>query len=971
MSFHAKKGTFAASTGTGTQAVTGVGFQPSVVIFWSVALTAAGSGAGAYHSFGVGVSSSSQWAFSYNDDDAVTTTEANRISTDTKCIVFASSGAVLDCQGALSSLDADGFTIDWGASGAPATAVLIHYLALGGTDLTGVKTGIVTGPASTGSQAITGVGFQPDLVLMATSLNTSTGALAASANLAIGFATSSSARVSSAIRSRDAQTTSDVASLQVENKILSGLLSNSAGVSGTYDLTSMDADGFTLNNTTAASGAKYGYLALKGGHYKVGMESQKTSTGTKATTGAGFKPGAALFVSNGETHLTTVSSTRSRLTIGGTDFTTEGCTWVESVDALTTMDTNQRTNTTKSIVHATTAAGLLGEADATADADGFTLDWTTADANAREFHYLLFGGLAQDQALTMQAGAVSNAGANPTITREVYPVRMQAGAVSNAGGLHSIALSSSAQAVTLNAGAVANAGGLHTISGVPAAVALLAGSVANAGGLHTILRGPVSLTMLAGSVANGAGLLTISGVPAAVVLNAGAVSNAAGLLTIPSARTITMLAGAVGSAGGLLTLSGGILSNIPAIITYKIEVEWDNAKDGSSLIIGTGTIGTKTLWNPTGNPAGGLEFDGPYDDVTAYAKRFTIDRGRGSIADPTFAGRAEVVLHDPSGLFNPANSGSPLAGQVAPMRLLRITATYNGTSYVLFRGQLRRVAHRPSAGRTYSETVLTAEDYLMLLSRAERGIESTEDLAVDTMADHLLTSSPLSEGLWDVDTTTPSSSGSLYLSGRNGAVLPLLSELAAVEQGQVYASRGGTVWFRARGYRGGTVVSASPIGTISGAVAGLVPSVALDSITNRARVTSEWQGVEDVELGHTQQVAANDPSIQAYGPSEVSLSSSFIHDDAHAANVAAFIVARDADPANEIQAVTLRSSDTATIALMLRADVNDPVRVADASAGTATYWVEGVAHESSSKLGEHTTKLTLSKVKTGLPTYTG
>jgi hypothetical protein len=75
------------------------------------------------------------------------------------------------------------------------------------------------------------------------------------------------------------------------------------------------------------------YLALKGGSFKAGVETQATSTGTKATTGVGFKPsGLLLFGSNRahsasadftQMHLSSAPRTeRTRVPSGGREQTT-------------------------------------------------------------------------------------------------------------------------------------------------------------------------------------------------------------------------------------------------------------------------------------------------------------------------------------------------------------------------------------------------------------------------------------------------------------------------------------------------------------------------------------------------------------------------------------------------------------------------------------------------------------------------
>lgn len=150
---------FASPAGTGTQAITGVGFQPKAIILIGSSGTGTGYSSGAFFNLG--------WATSSSDDGQIGQRLDNGASPGgnwaftypaTTRAYGANSG-----NATLSSFDSDGFTLNWsnatGVSGLKITA-----LCFGGSTLS-AKAGIIN-PSGTGSLAFTGVGFQPECLFL-------------------------------------------------------------------------------------------------------------------------------------------------------------------------------------------------------------------------------------------------------------------------------------------------------------------------------------------------------------------------------------------------------------------------------------------------------------------------------------------------------------------------------------------------------------------------------------------------------------------------------------------------------------------------------------------------------------------------------------------------------------------------------------------------------------------------------------
>lgn len=105
------------SLATGTQAVTGVGFQPKLVIFFATQNSSA----------------KTSWGFD-NATNAKAILDSHNIASDTYTSNGASSisvvqGVGLSYAGSINSNDSDGFTIGWTRTGAITGSLTIEYVA--------------------------------------------------------------------------------------------------------------------------------------------------------------------------------------------------------------------------------------------------------------------------------------------------------------------------------------------------------------------------------------------------------------------------------------------------------------------------------------------------------------------------------------------------------------------------------------------------------------------------------------------------------------------------------------------------------------------------------------------------------------------------------------------------------------------------------------------------------------------------
>ncbi len=407
MALSVKVGVLDAKTGsTGNQAYTGVGFQPKASLFFNNRTTATGNVAGAGINIGVSGTAAEDILGGYNSADNVATTDIVRSLRNNRVyesLPYGSSSA--DSAATLTSNDADGWTFNYTTVG---SGYKIPYLALGGADLSNSQAGTFALNTSTGNQAVTGVGFQPDVVFFIfQSLGTSSGDSNADCCFGFGVAKSSSARWASELSGDSGVGTSNTRRSFWNNHCIAISNVNADTVNGSADFVSMDSDGFTINVDDAPAAAYLvGYLAVKGGQWAVGTETAKTTAqavidgnGTKATAGFGFQPSGLLICSAGYDTANSITPT-ARFSFGVSDGSTTQSTWFGDEDAVVAQtNADSRYDTSKLVMFYDEAGGgspsVLAEASLSSlDSDGFTMNWTTTELTGSIYGYVGFASNA-------------------------------------------------------------------------------------------------------------------------------------------------------------------------------------------------------------------------------------------------------------------------------------------------------------------------------------------------------------------------------------------------------------------------------------------------------------------------------------------------------------------------------------------------------------------------------------------------
>ncbi len=377
---------------TGNFAVTGVGFQPKITFFFYNERTSDGTLAAGFIAMGFAHGSTerlSSWKSIDNNSGS-----SNDVEAFTNAIVSVPNpGGGVPSVATYVSDDADGFTLNF--STADATARIVDFLCIGGADITNVASGNGTTPSATGNSAVSTVGFQPDVIFTMVSANDAFNVSGATNfRSSLGWANASGSEGTCGIVDGASSNPTACYKYQRTSACISMCAQDgSKSMEGSF--VSMDSGGFTINYTTA-SARPYQWVAIKGGQWKAHAFNQATSTGNVGTTGVGFQPLALLLQSFGAAAATTIQNSL-RWTIGaGTSSSSRAAIWTGGThNVATTVYDNALSRTKIYISYAQGTPTLESDADLVSlDSDGHTLNYTTADATARQILGLAIGSNA-------------------------------------------------------------------------------------------------------------------------------------------------------------------------------------------------------------------------------------------------------------------------------------------------------------------------------------------------------------------------------------------------------------------------------------------------------------------------------------------------------------------------------------------------------------------------------------------------
>jgi hypothetical protein len=290
-------------------------------------------------------------------------------------------------------------------------------------------------------------------------------------------------------------------------------------------------------------------------------------------------------------------------------------------------------------------------------------------------------------------------------------------------------------------------------------------------------------------------------------------------------------------------------------------------------------------------------------DVTDVTRSINIKRGRNILRDTYEAGTATVRIYDQDGRFNPQNTSSDLFGQLTPLRKLRISATYLGTSYYLFSGYTTTYTYTYDQAEQVSYVDITAVDGFRLFNLANITTVTGQANGDDTgeRIGKILDTVSFPNSMRTIDT------GDSLCQADPATTRTALNAIVNAEfseQGAFYMDSEGQAVFKNR-----TAVVASAGGTpIEFNQTGDIPyknlAFAFDDklIINQATIT---------RIGGTAQFAEDAGSVATYFPHSVNYNDLVVQTDTDANNIARIYVATRSDTTIRIDAMTLDLLDPA------------------------------------------------------------
>jgi hypothetical protein len=381
-----------ASLATGNVAYTNVGFLPKGLIMWGTLRATAGASDNTNGSFSYGMSDGTTtgvmvWEQQENGSPGAFSAGKNVSNIYELRNV---SGTTI-AAASLVSLDNDGFTLNWGTAAGSSWDITV--LAIGGVDVSGVKVGS-TLMTSTGSHAVTGVGFLP------------TGLITSYANTISSLPYSATSEFHPGIGFTDGTNMVTQA-----NKIGTGFVTAEHTQSDQHimwsedisaDIASFDADGFTLTINTLSTNAEALYMCIGGASITVGSIYTPVSTGNSAETGVGFVPDTVLMMgSNGSWDGTGNRSVinannASAMNVGAMTATRQQMAGMLRRDSGTKAFVGFLSSITvpldiPAVSDAPSTPAVVADY-VSMDADGFTLNFTTTTTREALFYMAFKGG---------------------------------------------------------------------------------------------------------------------------------------------------------------------------------------------------------------------------------------------------------------------------------------------------------------------------------------------------------------------------------------------------------------------------------------------------------------------------------------------------------------------------------------------------------------------------------------------------
>ena len=399
-------GSFTKATVTGVQAIThSLGATPGALILWTNAEPQGTAGSDNFFAaYGITDSTTSRSICGVSKDDEGTTNTSRRYAAKALTVVRWGESLQYECD--WSAWTSTTFSLNWTTNNTDLDT--IYYMLIGGAGLS-AKVLEWTFSTTSGNQAVTGVGFAPQIVLHFFNSLTATGS-SADNRYGVGAMVSSTAQWTASGADRDAEGISSCSRVHSSASAISMAPFSGTTPSYTAACVSLDADGFTVNWSIAPASAFLGAsLCLAGlGNVKVGSFAKSTASAPvdQAVTGVGFEPTAVGFVQSERTASASAAGGVHQ-GFGASNVSGTGAISGASEDGVSVSDTTTNGRTSAAVINHKGGGTNLIATLKSVDTDGFTLNWTANDTEADTIFYF---ALRFSTSVMSEVGVIRNYG---------------------------------------------------------------------------------------------------------------------------------------------------------------------------------------------------------------------------------------------------------------------------------------------------------------------------------------------------------------------------------------------------------------------------------------------------------------------------------------------------------------------------------------------------------------------------------
>lgn len=397
MGFDARLGAFLCGSPGVPQAITGLGFMPKLVLFWTVGLGSEYGASDRFARFNFGVSDAvDEYSISYNSGihNETGAPLTNTLRSFQNNALTLNSGNVASATRFIDqtvlSLDADGFTVQHNGSDS-GIGLRIFYAAFGGSDIVEYTIGTFDSPEGGGLQEVDVGGYRPDVLCVfgaRTLPGVDDSGKVADGCVSLGWATAVNQACIGMNALRDLPL-SQTRSTSREEMI--SVFDAGGDVLGSRALLNQfNDDGFVLDWEQSAS-YRFAYLAMRGVTARVGGVNSPERATRRSVVGTGFRPKFVMSMLGSVAPSTPTVHPGATYSLGAADANAQFV--VQSSDPDGRVPEIAKRNQREAFVvvqepnGADRAVGLLDEFDAT----GYEINWLTADPPGLRFTYVAFG----------------------------------------------------------------------------------------------------------------------------------------------------------------------------------------------------------------------------------------------------------------------------------------------------------------------------------------------------------------------------------------------------------------------------------------------------------------------------------------------------------------------------------------------------------------------------------------------------